>query len=149
MLHSLCQKIWKPQKWPQAWKRSVFHLQSQRKAMPKNVQTTPRLQSFHMLAKSCSKFFKPGFNSTWIENFLMFKLDLEKAERPEIKLATSVGSSKKQEGSRKCLLLLYWLWQSLWLRGSEQTVGNSSRDGNTTPPDLPPEKSICRSRNNS
>ena len=31
----------------------------------------------------------------------MFKLDLEKAEEPEIKLPTSVGSSKKQESSRK------------------------------------------------
>ena len=31
----------------------------------------------------------------------MFKLDLEKAEEPEIKLATSVGSSKKQENTRK------------------------------------------------
>ena len=34
-------------------------------------------------------------------NFQMFKLDLEKAEEPEIKLSTSIGSSKKQEGSRK------------------------------------------------
>ena len=33
--------------------------------------------------------------------FQMFKLDLEKAEEPEIKLPTSVGSSKKQENSRK------------------------------------------------
>ena len=31
----------------------------------------------------------------------MFKLDLEKAEEPEMKLPTSVGSSKKQENSRK------------------------------------------------
>ena len=31
----------------------------------------------------------------------MFKLDLEKAEEPEIKLPTSIGSSKKQESSRK------------------------------------------------
>ena len=31
----------------------------------------------------------------------MFKLDLEKAEEPEIKLPTSIGLSKKQEGSRK------------------------------------------------
>ena len=36
----------------------------------------------------------------WTKNFQMFKLDLEKAEEPEIKLPTSVGSSKKQEGSR-------------------------------------------------
>ena len=33
----------------------------------------------------------------------------------------------------------------LWLCGSQQTVENSSRDGDTRPPDLPPEKSICRS----
>ena len=45
--------------------------------------------------------------------------------------------------------LLYWLPQSLWLCGSQQTVENSSRDGNTRPPDLPPEKSIYRSRSNS
>ena len=34
-------------------------------------------------------------------NFLMFKLVLEKAEEPEIKLLTSAGSRKKQESSRK------------------------------------------------
>ena len=28
-------------------------------------------------------------------------------------------------------------------------VENSERDGNTRPPDLPPDKSVCRSRNNS
>ena len=37
----------------------------------------------------------------WTVNFHMFKLVLEKAEEPEIKLPTSVGSSKKQESSRK------------------------------------------------
>ena len=37
----------------------------------------------------------------WTVNFQMFKLDLEKVEEPEIKLPTSVGSSKKQESSRK------------------------------------------------
>ena len=39
-----------------------FSLQSQRKAMTKNVQTTAQLHLFHMLARS-SKFFKLGFNS--------------------------------------------------------------------------------------
>ena len=45
----------------------------------------------------------------------------------------------------KHLLLLYWLCQSLWLCGSQKTVENSPRDGNTRPPDLPLEKSVCRS----
>ena len=47
----------------------------------------------------------------------------------------------------KHLLLLYWLCQSLWLCRSQQTVENSKRDGTTRTPDLPPEKSVCRSRN--
>ena len=50
---------------------------------------------------TCSKFSKPGFSNTWTVNFQMFKLVLEKAEEPEIKLPTSPGSSKKQETSRK------------------------------------------------
>ena len=47
-----------------------------------------------------SKFSKPGFNSMWTQ-FQMFKLDLEKAEEPEIILPKSVRSSKKQKSSRK------------------------------------------------
>ena len=47
------------------------------------------------------KFSKPGFNNMWTVNFLMFKLVLEKAEEPEIKLPTSTGSWKKQESYRK------------------------------------------------
>ena len=74
-----------------------FSFQSQRKAMPKNAQTTWQLHSSHMLVKYCSKFSKPGFNSMWTMNFRMFKLDLEKTKEPEIKLPTSTGSSKKQE----------------------------------------------------
>ena len=34
----------------------------------------------HMIAKRCPKFSKPGFNSTWTVNFLMYKMDSEKAE---------------------------------------------------------------------
>ena len=63
VLHSICRQIWETQQWPQDWKRSVF-IQSQRRAMPKNVQTTAQLHSSHMLAKECSKFSKLGFNST-------------------------------------------------------------------------------------
>ena len=51
VLHSICQQIWKSQQWSQGWKRSDF-IQSQRKAMPKNVQTTTQLpHSSQMLAK--------------------------------------------------------------------------------------------------
>ena len=80
--------------------KGQFSFQSQRKAMPKNAQTTTQLHSSHMLGKYCSKFSKPGFSNTWTVNFQLFKLVLKKAEEPEIKLPTSTGSWKKQESSR-------------------------------------------------
>ena len=39
-----------------------------------------------------SKSFKLGFSSTRMKNFQMYKLDLEKAEEPEIELSTYAGS---------------------------------------------------------
>ena len=67
----------------------------------------------------------------------MFKLALEKAEEPEIKLPTSARSWKKQDSSRKTSISsLLTMPKSLtvWIT---VTVENSSRDGNTRPPDLP------------
>ena len=80
----------------------------------------------------------------------MFKMDLEKAEEPDSKLPMSVGSSEKQESSRKpfipALLILakpLTLWITTYcgkfLKGWEYQ----------RQPNLPPEKSVCRSRNNS
>ena len=64
VLHSICQQIWKTEQQPQGFENSTtepqmlatriwkgqFSFQSQRKAMPKNVQTTAQLHSFHNLA---------------------------------------------------------------------------------------------------
>ena len=50
VLHSICQQIWKTQQWPQDGK-GQFSVQTQRKAMPKNAQTTVQFHSSHMLVK--------------------------------------------------------------------------------------------------
>ena len=50
VLHSICQQIWKTQQWAQIGK-GQFSFQSQRKAMPKNAQTTAHWHSSHMLVK--------------------------------------------------------------------------------------------------
>ena len=128
--------------------KGQFSFQSQRKAIPRNIQITSQLNSFHMLAKWCSKCSKIGFNSTWMENFQMFKLYLEKAEEPRSNCQHLMDHRESKRVPEKHLLLLHWLYQSLWLCGSQQTVENSSRGGNTRPPYLPPEKSVCRSRSN-
>ena len=74
-------------------------------------------------------------------NLQVFKVDLEKPEEPEIKSPTSVGSSKKQESSKKTSTAAL-LTTSKPLCGSQQIVENSSRDGNTRPPNLPHEKHV-------
>ena len=80
-------------------------------------------------SKVMYKILQQGFSNTWTQNFQMFKLDLEKAEEPEIKLSTSVGPQKKQESSKKtstsALLtvskpLTVWItanWKILWEMG--------------------------------
>ena len=50
VLHSICQRIWKTQQWPQDWKRSVF-IPITKKGNAKNAQTTTRLHSSHTLVK--------------------------------------------------------------------------------------------------
>ena len=54
-------------------------------------------------AKKCTNYHTTALisHASKSMNFQMFKLDLEKAEEPEVKLPTSVGSLKKQEKSRK------------------------------------------------
>ena len=143
MLHSICQQIWKTHQWPHDWK-GQFSFQSQRKAMPKNVQTTTQLHSPHMLAKECSKFSNPGFSSTWTMKLQMLKVDLENAEEPEIKLPPSVGSSESKrvpENIYSCFIDYSKAFHCV----DHNKLENSSR-GNTRSPGLPSEKSVCRSR---
>ena len=77
--------------------------------------------------------------------FQMFKMDSEKAEEPEVKLPTSAGSSKKQESSKKIST------SSLLTTPKPLTVWTTTNSGKllNRPPDLPPEKSVCRSGSNS
>ena len=78
----------------------------------------------------------------------MFKLVLEKAEEPEIKLPTSVGSRKHESSRKTSTSALLTMPKALtgWITTN---CGKFFKRWNTRPPDLPPEKSICRSRRNS
>ena len=128
--------------------KGQFSFQTQRKSMPKNAQTTTQWQSSHTLVKKCSKFSKPGFNNMWTVNFQMFKLVLEKAEEPDIKLPTSTGSSRKWESSKKiyfCFIDYAKAFDSV----DHNKLENPERDENTRLPDLLLEKSMCRSESNS
>ena len=78
----------------------------------------------------------------------MFKLVLEKAEEPEIKLPISAGSLKKQE-FQKNIYFCFIDYAKVFDCVDHNKLENSERDGNTRPPDLPLEKPVCRSESNS
>ena len=76
----------------------------------------------------------------------MFKLVLEKAEEPEIKLPTYIDwiikkAREFQENIHFCFIDYAKSFDSV----DHNKLENSERDGNTRPPDLPLEKSVCRS----
>ena len=92
---------WKTQQWPQDWIKSVFIL-IPKKGDAKECPNYPTIALISHASKVMLKILQARLQQyVNCVNFQMFKLDLEKAEEPEIKLPTSAGSSKKQESSRK------------------------------------------------
>ena len=128
--------------------KGQFSFQSQRRAMPKNVQTTLQLLSLHMLVRLCSKSFKLGFSSMWTKNFQMYKLGLEKTGTRD-QIANICWIIKKAREFQKNIYFSFIDYAKAFDCVDHNKLENSGRDGNTRPPDLPLEKSVCRSRSNS
>ena len=85
VLHSIHQQIWKSQQWPQDWKRSVFIPVS-----PKECSNYHTVALISHTSKVMLKILQARLQQ--YVNFQMFKLDLEKAEEPGIRLPASIGS---------------------------------------------------------
>ena len=100
LLHSICQKIWKTQQWLRDWKRSVF-IPISKKDNAKECSNYCTIALISHTSKIMLKILQARLQQYVNRELQMFKLDLEKAKEPEIKLPTSVGSSKEQESSRK------------------------------------------------
>ena len=146
--YSICQQIWETQQWPQDWKRSVFI------PVPKKGN-----------AKECSNYwtiaFIPHASKVMLKVLQATLQQHVNCELPDVQTGFRKGRGTRDQIANICwiiekarvpekhLLLLYWPHQNLWLCGSQQTVENSSKAGNTRPPYLPPEKSVCRLRSNS
>ena len=100
MLHSICQQIWKTQQWPQYWKRAVL-IPLPKKGNAKECSNYRTIALISHASQVMLKILQARLQQYMNHEFQMFKLDLLKAEGPEITLPTSTGSLKKQESSRK------------------------------------------------
>ena len=91
VLHSKCQQIWKTQQWPQDWTRSVF-TPIPKKGNAKECSNYPTTALISHASKVMLKILQTKLQQYVNHELPMFKLDLKKAEEPEIKLPTSAGS---------------------------------------------------------
>ena len=110
VLHSICQQIWKIQQWPQEQKRSVF-IPIPKKGNVKGCSnyhtiawyncTAPSHNCISHASKVTDKILQARLQQYMNYEIPDIQAGFKKAEEPEMKSTTSVGSEKKQENSRK------------------------------------------------
>ena len=148
MLHSICQQIWKMQQWAQDWKRSVF-IPIPKKCNAKECSIYCAIALILHSSKVMLKILQAKLQQYMNQELPDAWAGFRKVRGTRDQIFNIILSSKKQESSRNTstsALLTIPKPLTVWIK---QTVGNSSRDGNTRPPDPPPEKFVCRSRSNS
>ena len=150
VLHSICQQIWKTQQWPQDWKKNHFIILIPKKGNAKECSNYRTIALISHAGKVMLKIFQAR-----LQQYMNHEL-------PDVQ-----AGFRKDRGTRDWSDNVWWVIEkakefqkiiyicfidyakALWLCGSQETVENSERDGNTRPPDLPLEKHICRSGSNS
>ena len=137
------------QQWPQDWKRFVF-IPVPRKANAKESSNYHTVVRISHASKVMLKIIQAR-----LQQYVNWKLpDIQAGFRKVRGTRDQIANicwiiEKAREFQKNIYFWLYWLHQSLWLCGSQQTGENSERDGNTRPHDLPLEKPVCRSRSKS
>ena len=139
-------KFGKTQQWPQDWKRSVF-IPIPKKGNAKECSNCTTAPISHA-SKAMLNILQVRLQQYVNWELSVVQAGFRKGRGTRGQIANMLNHRKSKGIPEKHLLLLYWLHQSLGLCGLQQTVENSSRNGNTRPLYLPPEKSVCRSRSN-
>ena len=125
-----------------------FSFQSQRKAMPKNAQN----HTIALISHTSKVMLK--ILQAWLQQYMNCKLPdaqdgFRKFRGSRDQIANICWIIKKERGFQKNIYFCFIDNAKLWPFGLQQTLENSSKGGNTRPPDLPLEKSVCKSGNNS
>ena len=128
--------------------KGQFSLQSQRKAMSKNAQTTGQLHSSHTLASNAQ------IVQARLQQYLSWELPdvqagFRKGRGSRDQIANICWVIKKAREFQKNIYFCFTDYAKAFDCVDHSKLKNSSRNENTRPPFLPPEKSVCRSRRNS
>ena len=108
-------------------RKCQFSFQPQKRAVPKNVQTTGQLRSFHMLIRLWSETFKLAFSSMWTENFQMYKIGFRKGRGTRDQIANILWIVEKAKGFQKNICFTDYAKAFDFMDYNK--LENSSRDG--------------------
>ena len=157
MLYSICQQIWEMQQWPQDWKRSVF-IPIPKKGNAKECSNYRTMALISHASKVMLKILQARLQQYVNHEMPDVQADFRKGRGTRDQISNICWIMEK---ARECLFLLYWLRKAFDSVDHNKLkemgipdhltclLRNSERDGNTRPPDLPLEKSVCRSGSNS
>ena len=128
--------------------KGQFSFQSQRKAMPKNAQN----HTIAFILHTSQVMLK--ILQAWLQQYMNCKLPdaqagFRKFRGTRDQIANICWIIKKDREFQKNIYFCFIDNAKLWPFGLQQTLENSSKGGNTRPPDLPLEKSVCKSGSNS
>ena len=128
--------------------KGQFSFQSQRKAMPKNAQTTAQLHSSHA-SKVMLKILQARLQQYVNHELPHVQPGFIKDRGTRDQIANIYWIMGKAREFQKNIYFCFIDYAKAFDCVDHNELENSERDGNTRPPDLPPEKSVCRSRSNS
>ena len=118
--HSICQQIWKTQQWPQDWKRSVF-IPIPKKGTTKECSNYRTVALISHTNKVMLKILQARLQGYVNWELPDVQVGFRKGRGTRDQIANVLDHQKSKRVPEKHLFLLYWLHQSLWLCGSQQT----------------------------
>ena len=147
VLYSICQHIWKTQQCPQAWKRSGF-IPIPKKGNAKECSNYLTIALISHTSKVMLRILQARLQQYMNRKLPHVQAGFRKVRGTRDQVANIRWIIEKARDSRKLSTSASWTMLKP-LCGSQQTVENSSRDGNSRSPNLPSRKPECRSRSNS
>ena len=147
-LHSICQQIWKTQQWPQACKKSVF-IPIPKKGNAKQCSNYCTIALITHSSKVMLKILQARLQQYMNHELPDIQVGFWKGRGTRDQIANIHWIIKKAREVQKNIYFCFFDYAKAFDCVDHSKLENSSRDQKTRPPDLPLEKSVCRSRINS
>ena len=148
MLHSICQQIWKTQQWPQDWKRPVF-IPIPKKGNAKECSNYHTIVFISHASKVMLKILQARIQQSMNHELPDFQAGFRKSRGTRNQISNIHWIIEKARKFQKNVYFYFIDYAKVFDCVDHKKLENSSRNGNTRPSYLPPEKSVCRSRSNS